>query len=109
MLVLYQYFFISTFAASTPLQDDGDRAIILNKLIRNSKSKNLETDRDMHETWNNFRAKKAEFESIFDAKICTDPDVLRQYHEDLEKMVNEVIYISYLNIKHTSPHFSINA
>jgi len=90
MLVLYQYFFISTFAASTPLQDEGDRAIILNKLIKNSKSKNLETDRDMHETWNNFRAKKAEFESIFDAKICTDPDILRQYHEDLEKMVNEV-------------------
>ena len=73
------------------LQDEGDdRVITLRNVIETEKSTNDETDRHMHLSWDTFRQLKSEYESLFDALICTDPDRLRDMHEEMDRLSKEV-------------------
>jgi len=67
-----------------------DRVAILDKVIESGKSGNVETDRDMHVKWDEFRQLKNETDSQFDALICTDPEKLRQNQAEMDRLSREV-------------------
>merc|ERR1712111_101583 len=67
-----------------------DRVAILDKVIESGKSGNVETDRDMHVKWDEFRQLKNETDSQFDALICTDPEKLRQNQVEMDRLSREV-------------------
>jgi len=64
--------------------------ITLNKVIETGKSSNVETDRHMHLSWDQFRRIKEDYERLFDQLICTDPDRVRSMHEELVMLSKEV-------------------
>jgi len=91
VLLFCQAFFCSTNAAShNKILVQEDRTIILNKVIENGKSSNVETDRHMHLDWDRFRQLKSEYDSKFDELICTDPDQLRDMHRELDELSKKV-------------------
>ena len=74
----------------TNLQDEVDRVITLNKVIETGKTSNVETDRHMHLSWEEFRRVKSDYESLFDELICTEPDRLRRMRKELDRLSKEV-------------------
>jgi len=77
-------------SAQPQVQDVTDRLAVLRDTIQQGTSVTEATDQDMHAYWEAFRTKKAEFESLFDSLICTDPDKLRALHTELERLGQEV-------------------
>jgi len=93
ILILWfsQVVFMTTHAAlQHKIMDGNDRVITLSNVIETGKSSNVETDRHMHLSWDEFRRVKSEYESLFDELICTDPDHLRGMHEELDRLSKEV-------------------
>jgi len=77
-------------ASQQKLRHEDARTITLNHVIETSKSSNIETDRHMHLSWDEFRDLKNTYDSKFDELICTDPDQLRAMHADLDRLSKEV-------------------
>ena len=64
--------------------------MVLNRKIDAGKSKHFETDRDMHELWDQYRELKQHFDGIFEEWICTSKDQLQEIHDELEHLAKEV-------------------
>jgi len=91
VLIVCLTFFEDNEAASNPkLTGDTARLAILNRKISAGKFRHFETDRDMHQFWDQYRELKKHFDAVFDELICTDPDQLQEIHNEMERLVEEV-------------------
>ena len=70
------------------LQND---VLVLNRDIELGQSKDAGTDRDLHEWWDEFKEQKELFDSLFDEKICTEPELLEEIHNEMVRLHEKVI------------------
>jgi len=74
----------ATSAASRPqLWND---VLVLNRNIELGQSQDAETNRDLHQWWEEFRQQKKLFESLFEEKICTAPEELQAIHDEMSRL-----------------------
>ena len=63
----------------------------MNRNIELGQSKDAETNRDLHQWWEEFRQQKKLFESLFEEKICTAPEELQAIHDEMHSLYDKVL------------------
>jgi len=97
ILTICLAFFTTSHAASNlEMMGVTERLANLNRKIEAGKSKHYETDRDMHKTWDEYRDLKQHFDAVFEELICTAPDELQKYHDEMERLAKEVEFAWHL-------------
>jgi len=91
VLIVCLAFFEATDAATNPkMKGETTRLLALNRKIDAGKSRQIETDLDMHQYWDLYRDLKQQFDSVFDDLICTEPEKLQEIHDEMEDLVKKV-------------------
>ena len=82
--------FVDYSEIQNPLQNEKSRVNDLEETIEMGKAQSYTADRDLHEYWSEFDAKRELFDSTFDDLICTKPEDLREIHNEMNISIQKV-------------------